>query len=116
MVSDLPFLKRLDGKKKLILDHLYRYRNTPMDPPDHRLSLSKMARILDFTESETSSELKQLMDMALVRSFPIGETRYYSLTTFGTREVEKIVEKRTKKEFSTSKIGIETERKERWKL
>lgn len=97
--------------EKLVLGYLYEFRNTPMAPPDPRLSGSSIARTLGIENDEAFEILVRLKKKGYVYPFRIGTRDFYRLTCFGTAEVEKYQENWAEVEVSSSRLGFVRGRK-----
>jgi len=105
-------LRGLNTNQKLILNFLYKLRDTPMMPPDPRLSRVGMEQTLGIITKELSLELKSLTKQGLVLPLVVGAQEFYLLTVDGVREVEKREVTHIEGELSTSRIGIKGEKKQ----
>lgn len=103
-------LRGLNTLQKLALNFLYEMRNTPMAPPDPRLSLDGMTRVLGIHAESLFPELNALIKEGFIIQFWIEKKRFYKITVPGIREIEKHVITDIEGEFSTSRIGIKGRR------
>ena len=96
----------LNTEQRLILNFLYELRNTVMIPPDPRLSLSGIAKVLCLERNLVTGNLKELKERSLILPFRVGRKKYYKITLAGIYEIEKRTTFVIEGELSTSKIGI----------
>lgn len=92
--------------QKLVLAYLYELRNTPMAPPDARLSILSIADTLGLKIDETARVLAQLEAKGYVYPFKIGRARFCKLTCFGAGEVRRTYEHWSEVEVSSSRLGF----------
>lgn len=105
-------LRDLSPTQKLVLNFLYEMRNTPMTPPDPRISNVGIAQALGMSTRKLSLELAALKRKGFVLPFWIDKSEYHKITLAGIHEVQKCMVTTIEGEMSTSKIGIRSAKKE----
>ena len=96
----------MNTAQKLLLNFLYELRNTPMIPPDPRISYTGIGQALGTQISNLPVELAVLKEKGFVLPFQIEGKTNYKITLAGISEVEKCMVTTIEGEVSTSKIGI----------
>ena len=105
-------LRGLNTYQKLILNFLYKMRNTPMAPPDPRISFMGIAQSLGIQAQALFPQLDVLTERGFIMPFWIETKRFYTITLAGIHEVERHVITTIEGELSTSNIGIKGTRKQ----
>jgi hypothetical protein len=105
-------LRGMTALERLILNFLYELRNTPMMPPDPRISHEGIERVLGIQVNDLSLELNALKKKGFILPLWIEGKKFYKITLAGVREIEKCMVTTVEGEVSTSRIGISGEKKQ----
>ena len=86
---------RINGKQEQIILYLYEFKNTPERGvgPDPRLTLEGIRDGTQISLLDAESQIKKLIDKAVVRSLRIGDRLFHYLTAKGYLHVEKVQKK-----------------------
>ena len=107
----------MSEKQKMIVQYLYRLKDTPEPPADSRRSVEAIARNLGMTQREVNRECvglkkKDYVSYMMVDRYRHRRQRHYSLTPRAIREIEKREEVTSRVRIGTKEIGWEKEKRE----
>jgi len=105
-------LRGMNASQRLILNFLYELRNTPMMPPDPRISQAGIEQALGIQVDNLSLELNSLNKKGFILPLWIEGKKFYKITLAGIGEIEKCIVTTVEGELSTSRIGIKGEKKQ----
>jgi len=92
----------LNNKQEQIMQYLYEFKHTPERGvgPDPRLTVRGITEGTQISMNDARSQLRKLVDKALVRPVLVGYSTFYYLTLKGYNNVEKV-------QYRSIKLGID---------